>query len=142
LSFLFTRKDESHPWIAEQVAWSEMETLAVAEWNGKSHLKHRHRWINGIENRAEREKPRMNYLYFETHNREKDQIVYKNSWITDKPVARESVRLLAKCVRTRWKIENENNNVLKNSRYYLERNVETKFPTDTAKTMPERYIAY
>jgi hypothetical protein len=29
LSFLFIRKDESHPWIAEQVRWGEGETLAV-----------------------------------------------------------------------------------------------------------------
>jgi hypothetical protein len=53
LSFLFTCKDESHPWIAEQVRWGEAETLVITEWNGRNHLEYRYRWINGIENRAE-----------------------------------------------------------------------------------------
>jgi hypothetical protein len=47
LSFLFTCKAESHPWTAEQVGWSEMETLTVTEWNGKVHLEQRYRWVNG-----------------------------------------------------------------------------------------------
>jgi hypothetical protein len=119
-----------------------METLVVAEWRGKSRLKHRYRWVNGIENRAEGEKLWVHYLFFETYNREKDQIIYKNNWITDKQVTKENVRLLADCARTRWKIENENSNVLKNYGYHLEHNVETKFPTDTARTMPARYIAF
>ena len=122
LSFLFTCKDESHPWIAEQVMWGEPETLTMTEWNGKSHLEHRYRWINGIENRAEGEKLLVNYIYFETYNREQGKIVYKNSWITDKVVSTENVRLLVTCARARWKIENENNNVLKNYGYHLEHN--------------------
>jgi hypothetical protein len=62
LSFLFTCKDESPPWITEQVRWGEAETLVITEWNGRSHLEHRYRWINGIENRAEGGKLRVNYL--------------------------------------------------------------------------------
>jgi hypothetical protein len=47
-------------------------------------------------------------------------MVYKNSWITDKPVSKEHVRLLVSCARAWWKIENEHNNVLKNCGYHLE----------------------
>jgi hypothetical protein len=63
LSFLFTYKDESRPWIAEQVAWSEPETLAVTAWDGKTRLEHRYQRVNGIENRADGEKLRVNYLF-------------------------------------------------------------------------------
>ena len=49
-------------------------------------------------------------------------MVYKNSWITNKPIREENVQLPAKCGRTRRKIENENNNVLKNYGYHLEHN--------------------
>jgi hypothetical protein len=56
-----------------------VETLVIAEWNGRSHLEHRYRWINGIENHSEGEKLLVNYLYFETYNREKGNMVYKNS---------------------------------------------------------------
>jgi hypothetical protein len=140
LSFLFTCKDESHPWIAEQVKWGEPKTLVKTEWNGRTHLEHRYRWINGIENHSDGEKLLVNYLCFEMYNREKGKIVYKNSWITNKLITKENVRLPASCARARWKIENENNNVLKNCGYRLEHNVETKFPTDTGRTMPARYI--
>ena len=122
VSFLFTCKDESHPWIAEQVTWSEPETLVITEWNGKCHLEHRYRWVNGIENRAEGEKLLVNYLYVETYNLEKGKVVYRNSWITDKVISEENVRLLVSCARARWKIENENNNVLKKRGYPLEHN--------------------
>jgi hypothetical protein len=76
------------------VVWSGPETLTVTEWNGKSHLEHRYQ-----ENRADGEKPRVNYRCFETYNREKDKTVHKNSWITDKPVGKGNVRLLVECAR-------------------------------------------
>jgi hypothetical protein len=84
----------------------------------------------------------VNYIYFETYNAEKEKVVYKNSWITDKPVTKENVGLLVECARARWKIENENNNALKNRGYHLEHNVETKFPTGTAKTMRAKYTVF
>jgi hypothetical protein len=79
LSFIFTCKDESHPWIAEQMKWSEPATLVSTVWTGKCHLEHRYAWVNGIENRADGEKLLVNYISFETYNREKDKIIYKNS---------------------------------------------------------------
>jgi hypothetical protein len=60
LSFPFACKDESHPWIAEQYKRSEPETLTVTEWDGKSRLEHRYRWVNSFENRAEGEHLRVN----------------------------------------------------------------------------------
>jgi hypothetical protein len=77
------------------VKWSEPETLVITEWNGKAHLEHRYQWVNDIENRAEGEKLWVNYLCFETYNMEQEKVVSKNSWITDKPIAKENVRLLA-----------------------------------------------
>src|SRR6185436_18686277 len=47
---------------------------------------------------------------------------YRNSFITDLPVTRETVAELAACARARWKIENESFNVLKNGGYHLEHN--------------------
>jgi hypothetical protein len=55
MSFLLTCKEESHPWIAKQVRYGELETLEVREWNGRVHLRHRYSWVNGIENRGEGE---------------------------------------------------------------------------------------
>jgi hypothetical protein len=64
----------------------------------------------------------VNYIYFEMKRRETGEVVYRNSWITDKPVTEENVGHPASCGRTRWKIENEHNNVLKNQGYNLQHN--------------------
>jgi hypothetical protein len=122
LSFIFTCKNESHPWIAEQFQFGEPEMLVTKDHTGKHSLEHRYKWVNGIENRADGEKLLVNYIYFETYNKENNKIVYKNSWITNKTITKENVKLLAECGRARWKIENENNNVLKNYGYHLEHN--------------------
>jgi hypothetical protein len=122
LSFILTCKDESHPWIVEQVKWGIPETLETAFRTGRNHLEYRYKGTNGLENRANGEKLTVNYLYFGIYNRKKDKITYKTSWITDKTITKENVKLLAECGRAHWKIENENNNVLKNCGYHLEHN--------------------
>ncbi len=47
---------------------------------------------------------------------------YKNSFITDWPIRAENVAGWVAAGRARWKIENENNNVLKTKGYHLEHN--------------------
>ena len=44
------------------------------------------------------------------------------AWATSLPVTKENVAQIAACGRARWKIENENFNVLKNHGYELEHN--------------------
>ena len=122
MSFIFTCKEESHPWIAEQVKYAEMEGHKRREWNGRNHIEYRYEWVKGIENRAEGEKIAVNYLSLQIWNEEKQEKTYSNSWITDKAISVENVSLLAECARTRWKIENEYNNVLKCRGYNLEHN--------------------
>jgi hypothetical protein len=104
MSFLLTCKDESHPWIAEQIKYSVPETLEVREWNGRNHLVYRYKWVNGIENRAEGEKLLVNYLYFEIYNEEEKKTTYKNSWITNHNIEKDTVRGMTDCARARWKI--------------------------------------
>jgi hypothetical protein len=56
-----------------------------------------------------------------THE-ETDKILYRNSFITNHSVTESSVILLSQIGRTRWKIENENNNTLKTKGYHFEHN--------------------
>jgi hypothetical protein len=97
------------------------------EWNGRNHLEYRYRWINGVGIRDNKETLLVKYLYMEIWNEEKGKVTYRNAWVTDKEIVAENVRLLVECGRTRgprarWKIENEQNNILKNYRYNLEHN--------------------
>jgi hypothetical protein len=105
-----------------QFKYGEPEVLTNTVFTGKYHLEYRYKWINGIENRADGEKLLVNYIYFEIYNREKGKTIYKNSWVTNKTVTQDNVMTLVDCGRARWKIENENNNVLKNYGYHLEHN--------------------
>ena len=78
MNFLLTCKDESHPWIAEQVKYSFLQKHENTVWNGRNHIVCRHKWVNGIENRADGEIMKVNYLYFEIYNVEKKKTMYKN----------------------------------------------------------------
>jgi hypothetical protein len=122
MSFIFTCKNESHPWIAEQADDAPFEENGCAEWNGRNHLVHRYKWLNGVENRADGENLMVNYLSYEIWNVEKNKTTYKNTWITNKTITKDNVSEIAKCGRARWKIENEHNNVLKHRGYNLEHN--------------------
>jgi hypothetical protein len=122
MDFIFTCKHESHPWIADQVEGADMETYTYRERKGPYHLQYRYWWMNDVEIRADGENLTVNYLYLEIYNEEKGEITYRNSWITSKRIHKGNVKHLGECGRARWKIENENNNVLKNRGYNLEHN--------------------
>jgi hypothetical protein len=49
-------------------------------------------------------------------------ILYQNSFVTNRTITVLNLMDLAQVGRTRWKIENENNNTLKTKGYHLEHN--------------------
>ena len=49
-------------------------------------------------------------------------MVYKNSFATNHPITDDTVADIVLAGRTRWKVENENNNTLKTKGYNLEHN--------------------
>jgi hypothetical protein len=100
---------------------NNLRTLFLVE-NIPTQMVYRYTWVNGIENRADRETMKVNYLYFEMYNQEKEAVTYKNSWITNLEINEQNVENMAACACARWKIENEHNNVLKNHGDNLEHN--------------------
>ena len=64
----------------------------------------------------------VNWLIIEIRNAA-GELTYRNSFITDLPVDRDTVIELAACGRARWKIENESFNTLKTKGYNLEHNI-------------------
>jgi hypothetical protein len=122
MRFLFTRKEESHLRITEQVKQSGMNTHEKRTWNGRNHLVYRYRRVNGIENRAEGKKLLASYLRLEICNEETGEVTYRNSRITGHVITRERAGVAAEGGRARWKIENGHNNVLKHRGYNPEHN--------------------
>lgn len=52
----------------------------------------------------------------------KGEVLYRNAFITDFEITQDNVPAIVATARARGKIENENNNVLKNRGYHLEHN--------------------
>jgi len=55
-------------------------------------------------------------------NEKTEEIIYQNNWITNHKITLNNVEKIVKAARSRWKVENEGNNVLKNHGYNLEHN--------------------
>lgn len=77
------------------------------------------RWLAEVPLRDGGDALKVNWFAIEICNAA-DEVTYRNSFITDLPVDRDTVADLAACGRARWKIENETFNVLKNNGYNLE----------------------
>jgi hypothetical protein len=64
----------------------------------------------------------VNYLEYVEVDAQSAEILFFSSWITDLPINEDNTREMVTVARTRWKIENETFNTLKNQGYYLEHN--------------------
>jgi hypothetical protein len=117
--FLFTCKPTSHPLIQEYVSGVKLPTHTVSVKRGRKLFIHRFRWMSGVPLRDTKDALKVNWFEIEIRD-PTSEITYRNSFITDLPVNRETVAERAACGRTRWKIENETFNVLKTGGYNLE----------------------
>jgi hypothetical protein len=117
--FLFVCKPASHPLIQEYIAGVELPKHTMRVKRGRQWLTHSFRWIAQVPLRDGKGAMPVNWFEIEIRN-PAGQVTYRNSFITDLPVERDTVTELAACGRARWKIENETFNVLKTSGYHLE----------------------
>lgn len=120
--FILTCKPTSHTTLYEYVKLlsDEMETIVVEKWVGKRKEISRYRFANKLPLRDGKDALEVNWCEIEVEI--KGKIKYKNTFITDFPINRNNVVSIVEDGRARWKIENENNNVLKNRGYNLEHN--------------------
>jgi hypothetical protein len=90
---------------------------------GKSNLweHYQYRWANGVPLTESEDALKVNWCEL-TITDGQGAVLYRNSYITDWPICADNVAGLVAAGRARWKIENENNNVLKTRGYHLEHN--------------------
>lgn len=124
--FAFTCKPESHPALYQEI---ELLTKAggVAEvsqrrWNGQRHELWHYRYANRVPLRADLKPLYVNWCEVTITEEATGQLVYRNAWATDHVLTESGLHDFVVAARTRWKSENENNNVLKNYGYHLEHN--------------------
>ena len=125
-NFIFTCQPDSHPKFYERVAfWQANDALAVCEarhWNGRFTAVTMVRYLNEVFLGRGDDAVSVNWFEITVVNAKTGEQLYHNSCITNHRLTVDNVVAVAQAGRGRWKIENENNNVLKTQGYHLEHN--------------------
>lgn len=124
--FAFTCKPDSHV-----ALYQEVELLAKAggvhavterQANGQHVQIWHYRYATRVPLRADTKPLYVNWCEVTITDEATGELIYRNAWATDHPLDDQALRRFVIAARTRWKVENENNNVLKNYGYHLEHN--------------------
>ena len=125
LPFILVGKPDSHPTLYEELARRELG-------QDLPHVIHRHhtpqglvfytyRYASELPLRATDNAVEVNWCEL-TITTAPGQRLYQNAFITQEKITQKNVAQLVRAGRTRWKVENENNNTLKTKGYHLEHN--------------------
>jgi hypothetical protein len=124
--FILTCKPDSHATLYERLAfWQATDGIATLEhhhWNGRFTEVRRYRYINDVFLRGGDDALSVNWFELTVASATTGEQLYHNSFITSHRLSADNVADVAQAGRGRWKIENENNNVLKTKGYHLEHN--------------------
>ena len=124
--FIFVCKPQSHEGL---YAWLDfldknggIEKVTERHWNGKHGEIWQYRFARLVPLRNGNEALQVNWLELTITHEKTGEVLYQNSFVTNHNVTNTKVVQIAEVGRTRWKIENENNNTLKTKGYHLEHN--------------------
>ena len=121
-NFIFVCLETSHKTLYEWLEFleisGEVTTIEKKQWDGRKNLIYRYRYADKLPLRDGNSSVEVNWCEVTVINEKTQKIIYQNNWITNHKITEKIV----KAGRSRWKIENEGNNVLKNHGYNLEHN--------------------
>ena len=125
-SFVFVAKESSHQKMYEFITYIEKTVgLETKEKTvGKAHNKEiwKYRFLNKVPINGSKDSLEVNWLDIEVYNAKSKKRTHYNAFITEIEITTNNVHDIALIGRTRWKVENENNNTLKTKGYHLEHN--------------------
>ena len=119
--FIITAKESDLPHLFNEVL-NRMDKGQAEEYEevGKDGIIRGYRWVNDLPLNKTHSDIRVNYLdYWEIDKHGKER---NFAWITSIELTRETVNPVMRAGRSRWKVENETFNTLKNLGYNLEHN--------------------
>jgi hypothetical protein len=123
--FIFVCKPDSHialyQWVNLLQPGSGLHRLNQRVKKGAHFEYHSYRFANGVPLTAQEDALKVNWCELTVTNH-KGEIRYHNAFISDLEITQDNVASIVATARARWKVENENNNVLKNRGYHLEHN--------------------
>lgn len=114
--FLLTCKPTSHitlyEWVEELQCMGKMGSLIVSRRVGTKQFTDTYRFASQLPLRNSNDALMVNWCEIVTTNAN-DEVIYQNAWATSHPITADNVAKVVQAGRSRWKIENENNNTLK-----------------------------
>jgi len=123
--FILVCKPESHQtlyeWVEDFQRLGQVEVIEKQRWTGKQRLTERYRIAHQVPLRDSDDALLVNWCEIEVTD-EQGRIVYRNAFATDYALDAQNVIEIVSAGRTRWKIENENNNTLKTQGYHFAHN--------------------
>ena len=127
MHFIMTCKPESHLALYEELALLErvkgaISTKVVRKWNGRYHERWVYRWAEQLPLRGDAKTLMVYWCELTISNESTGKQLYHNAWATDHVLDEERVMEVVADGRSRWKVENEGLNVLKNRGYNFEHN--------------------
>jgi hypothetical protein len=111
----------TYEWLSEFEQMNKIQSLQTQHKHGKQRTTRHYRYMNQVPLRDGNDALMVNWFELvEIDGQGKQK--YKNSWITTHKITEKNLAELTDAARARWKIENENNNILKNNGYHFEHN--------------------
>ena len=121
LDFILVCRPDSHPTLYDHLEGIDLPTVIVKRWTGTVEETCTYRYLNGVPLRDGEDALLVNWCEI-TVSRPDGQATYHNAFVTRYTITDETVVEIVQAGRTRWKVENENNNTLKTKGYNLEHN--------------------
>ena len=123
--FIFVCKQDSHPllyeWLEDFERTGQISTFDRTIKKGKHRLTEHYRFFNHLPLRDSDDALFVNWFEVRVVD-EKGSTVFHNTWMTTHLITPQNIVEAVANGRSRWKIENENNNVLKNHGYHFDHN--------------------
>lgn len=120
-NFILVCRPESHPTLYDHLEGIALPTVTTKRWTGKVEETYTYRYLNAVPLRNGNDALLVNWCEL-TVSRPDGKVTYKNSFATNHTITDDTVAEIVLAGRTRWKVENENNNTLKTKGYNLEHN--------------------
>jgi len=123
--FIFVAKEESHKVMYEHIKFvegiGEIDKHETIEGKANEREIWRYKFVNDVPINGNKDALKVNWVELEVFDKTGKK-TYKNAFITNIKITKKNVHEITLAGRTRWKIENENNNILKTKGYHLEHN--------------------
>lgn len=124
VDFIFTCKSTSHGYLTNWLKdlddkdWINVKTT---ETKGNKKRIYQYRFVNQVSLCGEKDAPIVNYFEMIVTD-SKGKTLYRNAYVTSHTLSAAHIHAVACVGRSRWKIENEAFNILKNNGYHFKHN--------------------